>query len=300
MQAMILAAGFGTRLRPYSLIRPKPLFPVCNRALLQIMVEQLRDAGFHKITVNTHHLSDQIAAFCSGYSGITLQKETEILGTGGALRKAMPIFDAQPLLVINGDIVHDLDLKKLYTRHVESGAAVSMVVHHYPRFSSLSIDSEFKVAGIGEERPTGSAFRQMAFTGIHFIDPALLKLIPANCFFNIIDLYKECIRSGNGPKALIEDQHYWRDIGTVADYLAVHDDLIRNPEVFSSNLPISFQKRLLKGDASISADAKIVDWAVVGDGAVIDEHVVLERSVVWDGVHVAKNSHLIDTIAAGL
>jgi len=299
MQAMILAAGFGTRLRPYSLIRPKPLFPVCNRPLLQILVEQLRDAGFYKITVNAHHLSDQIEAFCSGYSGINLQKETEILGTGGALRKAMPFFDEQPLLVINGDIVHDLDLKRLYMRHTESGAAISMVVHHYPRFSSLSIDSGLKVAGIGEDRPAGSAFRQMAFTGIHFIDPALLQLIPANCFFNIIDLYKECIRSGNGPEALIEERHYWRDIGTAADYLAVHDDLIRNPGIFSSNFPITVRNSLLKGDASISADAEIVDWAVVGDGAVIDENVVLERSVVWDGVHVTKDSHLIDTIAAG-
>ncbi|MCI5129172.1 MAG: nucleotidyltransferase family protein, partial [Candidatus Electrothrix sp. AUS3] len=110
MQAMLLAAGFGTRLRPYTLVRPKPLFPVCNIPLLHILLDKLVDAGCDRIVVNCHYLADQIKEAVERRPEVILQYEKEVLGTGGGLRKALEHFQDQPdtpVLVMNGDIFHD-------------------------------------------------------------------------------------------------------------------------------------------------------------------------------------------------
>ena len=108
MQAMILAAGLGTRLRPYSNIRPKPLFPVLNQPLLRILINMLEEAGCTKIIVNGHHLRDQLKSAVAESNTILYQDEPRILGTGGSLREALPQLEDEPLLVVNGDIFHDI------------------------------------------------------------------------------------------------------------------------------------------------------------------------------------------------
>ena len=117
MQAMILAAGFGTRLRPYSTFRPKPLFPLLNVSLLRLVIEQLQAIGCRRILVNGHYLSKQIANEVGGLKGVSLQMEDEILGTGGGLREALSWIEDEPLLVVNGDIYHTVDLHELYRMH---------------------------------------------------------------------------------------------------------------------------------------------------------------------------------------
>ncbi len=104
MQAMILAAGFGTRLQPYSLIRPKPLFPVLNRPLLLATIDRLKNAGFSLIVVNCHHLRQQIVSAVKDIPGVIVQEEPLILGTGGGLALAARNLNNEPLLVTNGDM----------------------------------------------------------------------------------------------------------------------------------------------------------------------------------------------------
>ena len=110
MKAMVLAAGLGTRLRPYSLKRPKPLFPVLDTPLLTHTLNQLRRSGAEGIVVNAHHLREQIRTMLQGQGDVQLQMEDRELGTGGGLRLAQSHFGEAPFLAVNGDIVHDLDL----------------------------------------------------------------------------------------------------------------------------------------------------------------------------------------------
>ena len=110
MQAMILAAGFGTRLLPYTELRPKPLFPLLNKPLLLLTIERLQRAGFDHIVVNCHHLRDQIVDLLQDLRGVVVQQEDIILGTGGGLRLALNVFRNEPVLVTNGDIYHSVDL----------------------------------------------------------------------------------------------------------------------------------------------------------------------------------------------
>lgn len=120
MQAMILAAGFGTRLLPYTLSRPKPLFPILNQPLLLLTIRRLQQAGCDHIVVNCHHLREQIVAALHGIPGVVVQEEVVILGTGGGLRKARALFRDEPVLVTNGDIYHTVDYRRLYRHHQET------------------------------------------------------------------------------------------------------------------------------------------------------------------------------------
>ena len=194
MRAMILAAGLGTRLRPYSLVRPKPLFPILGRPLLLITIDKLRRAGFSPIIVNCHHLSEQIVDLLKGEDDIILQVEVDVLGTGGGLRMALGSCGKEPLLVTNGDIYHTIPYDKIYARHQQSGCQVSMVMHDFSRFNKVHVDQKWRVQGFSTTSfaPESNATTLLAFTGIHVVDPQILESIPSGCFFNIILPYRFC------------------------------------------------------------------------------------------------------------
>jgi mannose-1-phosphate guanylyltransferase len=234
MDAMILAAGLGTRLRPYSDRCPKPLFPVLGKPLILHLVGQLRRSGCKSITINSHYLVELFSANLTAEEDVILQVEEDILGTGGGLRKGLPNFGRGPLLVVNGDIVHSLDLAEIFTQHLASSSPVSMVVHDRPRYNNLQISPDGLVAGLRvqeEQIDRDSGERLLAFAGIHVIDPDILKGIPAEGFYDIIDLYKNLITAGVEINAIEVSGHFWADIGTPEDYLQLRrfQNQIRDP-----------------------------------------------------------------------
>lgn len=293
MQAMILAAGLGTRLRPYTELRPKPLFPVVGRSLLAITLERLRQAGFGLVVVNGHHLREQIATALAGdiKKDVILQQEEIILGTGGGLRRALPHFGNEPVLVTNGDIYHTIDLAQVYRTHQESGAAVTLVLHHEPRFNKVAVSADGAVLGFGPE--VESFLPRLAFTGIHVIDPAILHTIPADSFSDIIDCYRAVIRDGGDIRALVVNDHFWTDMGTPADYLSLHGDILSGRV---AGVNVAQAPFVVSESASVGKDLRLADWVSVGDKARIGDHVTLERVVVWDGAIVPAGSDLRDVI----
>lgn len=289
MHAMILAAGFGTRLRPFSLARPKPLFPILGQPLLALTIARLRQAGFAELVVNAHHLGEQIGQFLAGASGIVLQQEVEVLGTGGGLRLARPHFGSAPFLVTNGDIYHNLDLAGIYARHCSSGAAVTMVLHDCPRFNRVRVCAAGRVRGFSPEEGGGEG-ELLAFTGVHVLDPAVLELIPQGVFFNIIDCYREALGRGLTIRAEVANNPDWWDMGTPADYLALHAHLLQAG---------AGRLALHRGEGVVlEPGVAMADWVVLGDRATIGAGAQLERVVVWDGARVEAGAVWRDTIVS--
>lgn len=295
MQAMILAAGFGTRLRPLSERRPKPLFPIFDTPILFLLIDQLLQAGCTKILVNCYYLAEQIEAALSRCPEVTVLREDMILGTGGGLRHALPWLDDEPLLVINSDIVQNFDLRSLYRAHAHNGSQVSLVTHRYQRFASLAVNPAGKVLGIGQgtKSPAGE---KLAFTGVHVIEPSILERISPGISYGIIDLYRQLISEGSFPTSQLVKGCYWRDIGTAADYLAVHADIIASPSLFPALERHLHASGYLSPTAILDESVVIRDWAVVGAGAVIEDGAVLERCVVWDKAWVPAGSLVRDTV----
>lgn len=286
MKAMILAAGFGTRLQPYSLQRPKPLFPVLDRPLVLTIINRLQDAGFDRILVNCHYLKEQIVSQLADLDGVYVQEEPIELGTGGGMRMAQDFLGKDPVLVTNGDIFHTIDLAGLYESHRETGAVASLALHDCPRFNKVSLYNDQRILGFSGEH----GCRKFAFTGIHVLDPALLSVIPPARFYNIIDCYRHWIEKRSRINGLVVRDHFWTDMGTPEDYLNLHKVLLTE-KIFGRESSFYIGE-----DATIAADCLLEDWVCVGSGATIGTGCRLKRVVVWDGANVPDGTDVADTI----
>ncbi len=294
MKAMVLAAGLGTRLRPYSLKRPKPMFPVLDTPLLTHTLSQLRQNGAVKVVVNAHHLREQIGVMLQGQEDVHVQMEDIELGTGGGLRLAQSHFDEAPFLAVNGDIVHDLDLAAAYRSHCASGADVTMVLHDCPRFNNVRVNGEGRIVGFAGA--AGEGEHLLAFTGVQVINPAVLSLIPEGVFYNIIDCYTELLKRGGSILALVVSSHFWTDMGTPADYLKLHEEILRKGRMAGFFVENRGNPFCLGQDVIIGTGVSFQDWVAIGHGATIGEGASLTRVVVWDGARVPPGVIVTDSI----
>ena len=290
MQAMILAAGFGTRLLPFTKLRPKPLFPLLNEPLLLLTVRRLQAAGFDHIVVNCHYLREQIVEALTGLSGVLIQEEEIVLGTGGGLRMALPHLRDEPLLVSNGDIYHTVDFLNLYRSHQSSGTVVTMAMHDYPRFNKVTVHND-RVTGFDDHKG-GSC---MAFTGLHVLDPEVLQEIPKAREYSIIDWYRTLLRQGKSIKALRFGDCSWTDMGTVDDYLALHGKLLKKEIPLWSEFLTVPETPFLADEASIPETLSLKDWGCLGH-AHIGDNVTLKRCVVWNGARIEEQTEHCDAL----
>ncbi|MEN8188730.1 MAG: sugar phosphate nucleotidyltransferase [Thermodesulfobacteriota bacterium] len=290
MQAMILAAGFGTRLLPYTRYRPKPLFPVLNHPLLLLTIHRLQRAGFDRIVVNCHYLAEQIIEAVTDIEGVIVQHEMSVLGTGGGLRMACEHFNDEPLLVTNGDIYHTVDYTKLYESHTQNSSPVTLGMHDYPRFNSVRADKGM-VAGFDREGDE----KLLAFSGLHVLEPRILTAISPGIESCIIDCYRNLL-----PDESIDifrmDDCFWTDMGSLDDYLALHGGLL------TGNIPLwdeleneAHDPFLTRGQ--LEKEVRLEDWVCIGD-ARIGRRSHLQRSVVWDGAELPENTDVIDQLVA--
>ena len=255
MKSMILAAGMGTRLLPYTQKTPKPLFPVARRPLLDITIRALKHAGSSAIIINTHHLHQKIDSFIKKKKyGIPVytRHEPVILGTGGGIKNVIDFFDDQPFIVVNSDIVTDIDLRKVYDYHLNHKYPVTLVLYDNHTFNSVSFNKNKFITNF-EKEPSIPSSAMLTFTGIQVINPEVLDFIPTNVFSSIIDAYKKMISKGEKIKAFISEKDYWQDIGTPVSYKKVVFDTmapVAFKKAFSENTPYKIKQTKLKGDGS--------------------------------------------------
>jgi NDP-sugar pyrophosphorylase family protein len=200
-RAMILAAGLGTRFKPWTDQHPKALAPVNGKSLLQRNIEYLQRFGIREIVVNVHHFADQIIETLGANKGwgseIFISDETTaVLETGGGLKKARPWLEKSPFVLMNVDILTDMDLGAMIDDHVEHRPLVTLAVTNRTTSRYFLFDEQDRLCGwrnvqTGQERISRSSDRQIqkAFSGIHVIDPALFDLIRLDGKFSTVDLY---------------------------------------------------------------------------------------------------------------
>ena len=258
MKALILAAGFGTRLLPYTKSIPKPLFPIGGRPLIDIHIEALWHAGCDAIMVNTHHLSDQIEDHIHTQTyplAVYTCREPKILGTGGAIKNLENFLGAAPFFVVNGDTYSGIDLAAVYRFHRNHGHAATLVLYDWPEVNTVCVDADDRVTGFSRnpwDPPTGGQ-RRRTFTGIQVLDPEVLHHIPADRFSSSIDAFRKMIKAGKTIKAYLGDRFFWTDVGTPERYTdAVFRTL--SPEAFNAAFSHEarggIRRKRLAGDGS--------------------------------------------------
>jgi NDP-sugar pyrophosphorylase family protein len=291
---MVLAAGLGQRLRPLTQVRAKPVLPLLNRPLLHWTLQSLARQGVDEVVVNVHHLPATVKkALGDGRTlGLTIRysPEMEILGTGGGLKHARRWLGEGPLLVVNGDVLFDFDVRALVRDHVGSHAQATLAVRANPdptHYSGLSVERSWITGIVQPPAPP----RSLMFTGVHVVETSLLDRLPDGPSDSVRDLYVPLILEGGSVRAF-RTKGTWYDFGDPSLYLESQMSLLQSG--FRSFRP---RRRLVDPKALVAKGASVVD-SVVGPGCVIEAGARVARSVLWENVRVAQGAWIEGSIVA--
>ncbi|MCX7671198.1 MAG: nucleotidyltransferase family protein [Anaerolineae bacterium] len=237
-RALILAAGEGTRLRPFTLDRPKPMVPIAGRPLLEHTIAWLRDHGVCEIAINLHYCPDAIVRhFGDGTAfgvHITYSYEERLLGTAGAVRRLAAFCERGPFLVIYGDVLTDLDLHRLCAFHRtqarrDPGIAATLGLYRVPNPTEVGLvglAADGRIVRFLEKPRPAEVFTDLANTGILVVEPWVIEHIPADtpCDFGR-DLFPRLLADGASLYGwVIPAGTYLLDIGTPEKYAQAQRD----------------------------------------------------------------------------
>jgi len=295
--ALILAAGLGTRLRPHSRKVPKPLFAVAGRPVIDIIISRLIDAGVGTIAVNVFHLPDQITGYIASRNypvPVICRREPHLLGTGGAIGNFSDVLGNRPFVMINSDILTDIAIADVVCQHNARGPAATLVMHDHPEYNKVAVDLDGGIAAFTP--PAGRNQSLMAFTGLQVIDPVIYEYIAPKQAVSSIDLFSAMIADGRRIEAYQVSGHYWMDLGTPHCFRQAVIDTMA-PEIFQR---LTGQKpraddlycRALAGDGSDR------QWLRIGFNnqslIVADHGINTDQSVTEFDAFVAIGRHLFD------
>jgi NDP-sugar pyrophosphorylase family protein len=239
MKAVILAGGKGTRLRPYTTILPKPLMPIGDMPILEILLRQMRRAGVTQAVLTVGHLAELLRLFFRDGQRLNMHidysYEDAPLGTAGPLSLVDGLDDT--FLVANGDVLTTLPLPELLAHHRRSGAAATIAMHRRQVHIDLGViqqEDDGRVTGY-IEKPT---YDFMVSMGIYVFEPRVLPFIPTNAYLDFPDLVKRLIAAGEVVSGYPFDG-YWQDLGRPDDYERAVEDFDRMKAEFLPDEPVA-------------------------------------------------------------
>ncbi|MBR5959050.1 MAG: nucleotidyltransferase family protein [Salinivirgaceae bacterium] len=226
MEAMIFAAGLGTRLRPLTNDKPKALVEVCGKTLLQHCIELLIRNGVTRVVINVHHFAEMMKTYIANLKydiDILISDESDLLlDTGGGLKKAIGLFSGKaPIMITNVDILSNIDLQKMLRRHIESKADATLAIRERKSSRYLLFDNNLQLKGWQNTKTCEaiyvaekSGLSQYAFSGIHIISPSIIDKFPDDDVFPIIPHYLK-LASSHKIIGYPHQSDYWFDAGSV-------------------------------------------------------------------------------------
>ena len=240
-KAVVLAAGFGTRLRPLTLVEPKPLLPMWGVPLLERILSLLESWGVEEIVVNAHWKAERIRAYAArrkGVAKVTVAEEPEILGTGGVLNPLRYLLGTEPFWLVNGDIVVEgLDPQPLVDAYVRSGGFAGCWMSEVFGPRTVEADYEGRICNWASD-VAGDA-GTYTYCGVALLGPQVLDYVKPAGFSTIVEAYEAALmKDGKTVCGADPDGAYWADCGTLEAYLEAHAAL--NPERFEANPNVIF------------------------------------------------------------
>jgi mannose-1-phosphate guanylyltransferase len=299
MKAMILAAGYGTRLRPVTYTLPKPIVPLAGRPLMGWAVEALLAAGISDFVVNLHHLPEPIERYLvdryAGRARFEFSFEPEILGTGGGVRKVRPLLENDSeFFLVNGDTVQFPPYDALRAARGNRDALAALTLRHPPegdRFTPVYFD-DGAITGFG--KGTGEP---LMFSGTHLISNRIFNHLPDKDFSGIVDeVYQPLIERGTERIAGVVDDGLWFDIGTPQRYMTASRTLL--DRMVRSQLALPSCTRI-DGNSLVDDTAKVsgtISRSIAGERSVIEG--AIRDTVIWDDCRIASSAKLDGCIVA--
>ncbi|HXD29876.1 MAG TPA: NDP-sugar synthase [Pyrinomonadaceae bacterium] len=294
MRAMILSAGYGTRLWPLTEDRTKPALPILGKPLVGYVAEYLAAFGCNEVLVNLHHRPESVRSALGDGSrfgvSLTYIEEPVILGTSGALDNARSLLEDDTFIVVNGKIITDIDLHAALETHRNTGALATMVLLPNPareRFSIVEVEdgSIKRFAGM-PVRDDSSSSVPLMFTGIHIFAPRIFDYIPRGVFSDsVTHVYPQAIEKGERISAHVATGK-WYELSTMQRYLEISLKLLaeRGQTWFAGHAAniatgATVQNSILWDDVSVGEGAS-VNRAILADGVRIPAGETIENAVV--------------------
>jgi mannose-1-phosphate guanylyltransferase len=302
VQALVLAGGEGTRLRPLTLTTPKPVMPLAGRPFLSFMLDWLARHGVDEAILALGYKSDEVhRVLGEDELGMRLRYliEEEPLGTAGPLRLAADeglLVGSGPILVVNGDCLTDFDLSAQLRQHEATGASGTLAlaaVEDTASYGVVPTTDSGEVEAFLEKQP-GPAPTNRINAGTYVLDRAVIDTIPSGRAVSIEhEIFPRLV--GNGLYGFPFDD-YWIDIGTPERYLEATYDLLAGR--VESELPPRDETDSLIYDGCITSGARIGPLSVVGRHCSVGDHSVVERAVLHDNVRVGSESTITEAVIA--
>ena len=293
MRAIVLSAGYGTRLWPLTEDRTKPAIPILGKPLVGYVAEYLAGYGIDEIVVNLHHRPESVRRALGDGSrfGVKLYyvEEPVILGTSGALDNTREFFEQDTFVVVNGKIITDIDLNAALETHRSMNALATLVLlpnTRRERFSVIETEAGRvqRFGGMPVAGETGEA--PLMFTGIHILEPRIFEYVPRGVFSDsVIHVYPKAIASSEIVAAHVASGK-WRELSTLRRYLDISLELLKEegkPLVTGANTVISSSASVtdsvLWDDVEVGAGAR-VSRAILADDVKINAGEIVENAVV--------------------
>lgn len=298
-----MAGGKGSRIRPLTLSRPKPLIPVANRPMIEYVVEKVKKAGCKELVVTLSYLKSQVKTLLGkDYPEMDIKYSVEKtpLGTAGGVKKASKYLD-DTFFVLSGDVLVDVDLEELYRFHKANQALVTMVltpVDNPRHFGIAVLDEENRIIRFLEKPAASEVFSKIANTGIYVLEPEILDYIDTKkgeVDFSK-DIFPQLIHEKAGIYGYVHEG-YWNDVGRPKTYLQANYDVLNQkimPEPRGEKLAEGvgrLGRMWVAEDVQIHPKTRIIGPVVIDEGCCIEKNCVLGRNtVIGANVNIEKNS----------
>jgi len=299
--AIVLAAGMGTRMRPITNNIPKPLIEICNRPLLENILINLDNAGAGRVAINTHYLNEKVNAFIERSrfrERVEIFHEPEILWTGGPIVNARSVLrEHESFMLHNGDILADVDLKEMADVHFRSGAAVTMLTLDGPE-NRVLVSPEGEILDINRMSgadPSRGTYR--TYGGIFMASRRMFEYLPQEpCSCSSIEVIVEMLKADPGSvRAYNPGGFYWNDLGTVERYFQAHRDIIERKMCRLPELPPILDNFLL-ADGVEARRESLSGFVCAGHGCKVAAGAHVENCILLDGASVGPNEFHINEV----
>ncbi len=322
MKAVVMAGGEGSRLRPLTIRRPKPMVPIAGKPVMEHILNLLKRHGITEVVVTVQYLANNIEDYFGNGSQlgmrITYSREDVPLGTAGSVKNAeeqlLTRGNEDPFLVISGDALTDYDLTDLINYHKEKKSLATLLlahVHNPLEYGVIITNESGHITQFLEKPSWGEVFSDTINTGIYVIDPKVLSYFEKDKQFDFSqELFPMMLRKGDPIYGYIPSSGYWCDVGNLSEYMRANADVLQghvNVEIPAKNIGNNVwceegvdiaEDAQLYGPIYLARDCKIRSSAIIhgpstiGHYTIIDERAQVDRSIVWNNSYIGERAEL--------
>jgi len=317
MKAVVMAGGEGSRLRPLTIRRPKPMVPIVGKPVMEHILNLLKRHGITEVVVTVQYLASNIEDYFGNGSQlgmhITYSREDVPLGTAGSVKNAEDQL-TEPFLVISGDALTDYDLTALIKYHEEKKSLATLLlahVHNPLEYGVIITNESGHITQFLEKPSWGEVFSDTINTGIYILDPKIFSYFEKNKQFDFSqELFPMMLRQGDPIYGYVATEGYWCDVGSLNEYMRANADmLLRNVNLdipakhignniwCEEGVEIHEDAQIygpvyLGRDCRVRAGAIIHGPSMIGSYTVVDERAQVDRSIVWNNSYIGDRAEL--------